>query len=62
MFEMAEYLHAHPMNGRIAGWNIGIVSSLNDGAVNNLDGLTNDQIYPFVEAGTVAEYINQAGV
>jgi len=50
------------MNGRIAGWNIGIVSSLNDGAVNNLDGLTNDQIYPFVEAGTVAEYINQAGV
>jgi len=50
------------MKGRIDGWNVGIVGSLNDGAVINLDGLMNDQIYPFVEAGPVAEYINQAGV
>ena len=62
MLEMAEYLQAHPMDGRIAGWNIGIVGFFNDGRVINLDGLMNDQIYPFVEAGTVAEYMNQAGI
>ncbi len=62
MLEMAEYLEAHPVDGRIAGWNVGIVGFFNDGRVINLDGLMNDEVYPFVQAGTVAEYLNQAGV
>jgi hypothetical protein len=62
MLEVADYLQTHPVNGPIAGWNVGIVGLFNDGRVINLDGLMNDQIYPFMEAGTVAEYLDQARV
>ena len=62
MMEMAEYLQDRPLPGRIGGWNVGIVGYLTDGKIINLDGLMNDQIYPYALAGTVEQYIDQAKI
>ncbi|MGA9721534.1 MAG: hypothetical protein WBQ86_03685 [Candidatus Binatus sp.] len=62
MFEMAEYIKDHHLAGRIGGWNVGIVGFFNDGKVINLDGLINDQIYPYVLDGTLEQYIERAQI
>ena len=62
MLEMAEYLQDRRLPGRIGGWNVGIVGYFTDGTVINLDGLMNDQIYPYALAGTVEQYIDQSKI
>ena len=62
MLEMAEYIQDRPPVGRIGGWNVGIVGYFTDGKVINLDGLMNDQIYPYALGGTVEQYIDQSGI
>jgi hypothetical protein len=62
VLEMARYLQAHPPNGRLAGWNVGIVGYFLDGKVTNLDGLMNDQIYPYMQDETVNQYLDLAGI
>ncbi len=58
VLQMAEYLQAHPLAGRIGGWNVGIPGFLTDGKIVNLDGLINDQIYPYALEGKVEQYID----
>jgi len=62
MLEMAEYIQDHRAAGRIGGWNVGIVGYFTDGKVINLDGLMNDQIYPYALGGTVEQYIDQSRI
>jgi hypothetical protein len=62
MLEMAEYLQDRRFVGRMGGWNGGIVGYFTDGKVINLDGLMNDQIYPYALAGTVEQYIDQSKI
>ncbi len=62
MLEMAEYLREHPPAGRMGGWNVGIVGFFNDGKIVDLDGLMNDQIYPYVREGKVEQYIDRAKI
>jgi hypothetical protein len=62
MLEMAEYLQDHPPAGRMGGWNTGIVGFFSDGKIVNLDGLINDQIYPYVREGKVEQYIDRAKI
>lgn len=62
MLEMAEYLQDHPPPGRMGGWNVGIVGFFSDGKIVNLDGLINDQIYPFAREGKVEQYIDRAKI
>jgi hypothetical protein len=62
MLEMAEYLQYRPLVGRIGGWNVGIVGFFTDGRVINLDGLMNDQIYPYALNRTVEQYIDRARI
>lgn len=62
MLEMSEYLRNHPVKGQIAGWNVGIVGYFLDGKVVNLDGLMNDQIYPYMRDGTVERYVDAAAI
>jgi hypothetical protein len=58
MYKMAEYLQKHPVNGRIAGWNVGIVGYLLDGRVINLDGLMNNNVFPYIRDAKVEQYID----
>ena len=62
MYEMSQYLAEHPPNGRMAGWNVGIVGYFLDGKVTNLDGLMNDQIYADIRDRTVEEYLDRSRI
>jgi hypothetical protein len=62
VLEMGEYLQDHQPAGRIGGWNVGIAGFVTDGKVINLDGLINDQIYPYAVEGKVEEYIDRAKI
>ena len=62
VLEMAEYLRDHQFAGRIGGWNSGIPGYFTDGRIINLDGLVNDQIYPYALKGEVVEYIDSARI
>ena len=62
VLEMAEYLRDHQFAGRIGGWNSGIPGYFTDGRIINLDGLVNDQIYPYALKGEVVEYIDSAKI
>jgi hypothetical protein len=59
---MAQYLRNHPPDDRIAGWNVGTVGYFLDGKITNLDGLMNDQIYPYMKAKTVNQYLDRAAI
>ena len=59
---MAKFLRAHPVDVRMAGWNVGIVGYFLDGKVTNLDGLMNDQIYPYMHDGTAEQYIKNSEI
>ena len=59
MLEMADYIRAQSLQGRIGGWNVGIVGFFLDGRVVNLDGLMNDSILPSMQDGTVEHYLDQ---
>jgi hypothetical protein len=59
VLKMAEYLQGHRLAGRIGGWNVGIAGFITDGEIINLDGLINDQIYPYAVRGTVEQYIDR---
>jgi hypothetical protein len=41
-------LREHPVNGRVGGWNVGILSYFEGGRVVNVDGLTNDDVVPYI--------------
>ncbi len=60
--KMVEYLQSHPVSGRLGGWNVGVPGYFLDGRIVNLDGLMNDQIYPFIRDGTVLDYISQSKI
>ena len=62
MLQMANYLDAQPVKGRIGGWNVGIVGYLLDGRITNLDGLMNDQIFPYMRQNAVLKYVEDAGI
>jgi hypothetical protein len=62
MLLMAQHLAESPVKGRIAGWNVGVVGYLLDGKVSNLDGLMNDQIYPYISDNDLLGYLDQSQV
>jgi hypothetical protein len=62
MYEMSQYLDAHPVKGRVAGWNVGIIGYFLDGKVTNLDGLMNDQIYPYMRDAKIEKYLEAAQI
>ena len=62
MLEMSDYVSRSHLNGRLAGWNVGIVGYFLDGRAINLDGLMNDQIYPYMRDHKVSEYLNDSRI
>ena len=62
MRDMALHLSAHPVEGRLASWNAGILGYYLDGRVTNLDGLMNDQIFRYLLEGRSDCYIRDVKI
>jgi hypothetical protein len=52
-----EYLRTNPDIQPVGAWNAGMISFFSRRAVTNLDGLINDDIYPYAVEGTLLEYV-----
>lgn len=57
-----EYLASHPEIAPVGAWNAGILSRFSGRAVTNLDGLINDEIYPYATTGRLLEYVCRRGI
>jgi hypothetical protein len=59
---MSDYLREHPVDGQIGSWNAGILGYFLDGGIVNLDGVMNDQIYPYVLDNRLIAYLDTTNV
>ena len=59
MVAAGEYLRAHPEVAPVGAWNAGMISWFSGREVTNLDGLINDDIYPYATTGRLLEYLCQ---
>ena len=50
------YLQQNPLPGKIGSWNAGIISYYEGQHIINLDGLMNDEIYPYAKADDLECY------
>lgn len=57
MKDAGEILATHPGLRPVAAWNAGLISFFAARPVTNLDGLVNDEIFPYARSGTLARYI-----
>lgn len=55
--QAGRYLYTHPQLKPAGSWNSGVVAYFSRGGVVNLDGLVNDQIYPYVIHGDISHYV-----
>jgi hypothetical protein len=62
MLAMSDYLRQHPVEGQIGSWNAGILGYFLDGGVVNLDGVMNDQLYPYVLDNRLIAYMDTMNV
>jgi hypothetical protein len=53
-----KYLHDHPLDGRVGAWNAGVIGYYQGGEVVNIDGLVNNDIYPFILSNSLAAYLD----
>ena len=52
-----KYLYEHPVKGNIAAWNAGIIGYYQGGNVINIDGLVNNDVYPYIVSNSLPTYI-----
>jgi len=62
MLAMSDYLQQHPVEGRIGSWNAGIMGYFLDGEVVNLDGVMNDQVYPYMLDHKLVAYLDTMNI
>ncbi len=62
MLIAGKYLREHPLNGRVGAWNAGIIGYYEGGHVVNLDGLVNDNVYPYIVTNNLAAYLAQQNI
>lgn len=62
MLVAGKYLQSHPLEARIGGWNVGIVNYYQGGEVINLDGLVNNDIYPYAVTNTTPRYMQDKNI
>jgi hypothetical protein len=58
----ALYLHENPPDGRIGAWNAGVIGYYQGGTIINIDGLVNEDIYPFAISNTLPLYLKEKGI
>ncbi len=57
MLAAGRYLSQQTLDGNIASWNAGIIGYYQGGNVINIDGLVNDDIYPYVVNNALPTYL-----
>jgi hypothetical protein len=59
MLEAGKYLAQHNLEGKVGAWNAGIIGFYQGGSVVNIDGLVNDDIYPYIANNNLPIYLTQ---
>jgi hypothetical protein len=59
---MSDYLRQHPVEGPIGSWNAGILGYFLDGGIVNLDGVMNDQMYPYMLDHMLVAYMDSINI
>jgi len=62
MMQAGLFLKEHKSNAVYASWNAGIISYFSGAKVINIDGLTNDEVLPFIKSNTLFDYIKRRNV
>jgi len=62
MFRAGHYLNHRCFDGRVGSWNAGIIGYYEGGRVINLDGLVNNDIYPFAKNNQLEEYLDKVRI
>jgi len=60
--EAGKYLHDHPVDGKLAAWNAGIVGYYQGGNVINIDGLVNNDVYPYILSNSLPVYLDSRNI
>lgn len=55
--DAGRFLARHPELGPVGAFNGGLISYFSNRSLVNLDGLVNDDIYPYAKAGALADYV-----
>jgi hypothetical protein len=56
LYKAGNYLQQQPLPGKIGSWNAGIVGYYEGQHIINLDGLMNDEIYPYIKTNQLECY------
>ena len=56
LYKAGNYLQQQPLPGKIGSWNAGIVAYYEGQHIINLDGLMNDEIYPYIKTNQLECY------
>jgi hypothetical protein len=62
MLQAGLYLNENPLDGKVGSWNAGIIGYYEGGHVVNLDGLVNNDIYPYVVNNNLPAYLSSRGI
>jgi hypothetical protein len=63
MLEAGRYLAQNPPDGYVGSWNSGVVGYYRDGTdVVNIDGLVNNDIYPYAVSNSLPDYLRDKGI
>lgn len=62
MLQAGLYLKDHHEDANYAAWNAGIISYFSKLPIINIDGLTNDEIVPYIKSNTTFDYLQKANI
>jgi hypothetical protein len=62
MYQAGLYLNENPLDGRVGSWNAGIIGYYEGGHVVNLDGLVNNDIYPYAVNNNLPAYLSSRDI
>lgn len=59
LLQVGTHLRTMPLPGRVGAWNAGMLGYYSGSRVVNLDGLVNDDIYPYAVSNRLPDYLRQ---
>lgn len=63
LLEASQYLQKYPVNGKVGAWNAGILGYyLGGNIIVNIDGLVNNDIYPYAVSNRLPAYLSERGI
>jgi hypothetical protein len=62
MMKAGLFLKQHPAPVIYASWNAGIISYFSGLRLVNIDGITNDEVLPYIKSNTLFDYIRSRNI